>query len=104
MFLLLITGMGGRIPDFERHDGQSSENEARVDFSLFVTPNIIPVILKYLYMKSCPVAVDPVIVFHDKEKWRDNPKSVPVNGVIGRQSKWTDGKLENFSGRNNLRA
>jgi hypothetical protein len=58
--------MGRRIPDFERQDGQSSENEEIADFPLFVTPDIIPAIFKYLFMKDYPVAVDPVIVLDDK--------------------------------------
>jgi hypothetical protein len=70
MFLLpVISRMGRRIRDFERHEGQSSENEKKVDFPLFITPDMITAMLKYPFMKGCPVAVDLVIVLDDKKKW-----------------------------------
>jgi hypothetical protein len=68
IFLPLMSGIGCRIPDFKRHDGQGRENEKMMDFPLFVRPDIITAILKYLLMKGYSVAVDPVIVLDDKEK------------------------------------
>jgi hypothetical protein len=56
--------------------------------------------LKCLFMKGWPVTVDPVTVLDDKEKLRENPRSLPVNGLMGQESKWTDRKLEKYAERN----
>jgi hypothetical protein len=83
ILLLLMSGMVRGIPDFKQHDQQSSENEEMVDFPLFVKPDFITAVLKCLFMKGCPVAVDPVIVLNDKEKSRENPRNLSVKGLMG---------------------
>jgi hypothetical protein len=103
MFLLsLMTATGRRIPGLERRYEQISQNEEVVDFSLLVAPDIFIAILKYLFIKDCPVAVDPVIVLDDEEKRGECPGGVLVKGLMAQESKWKDGKLERRPGGNDL--
>jgi hypothetical protein len=73
-----------------------------VDFSLLVAPDVFIAILKYLFMKDCPVAVDPVIILDDKEKRRRYPGRALLNGLMAQNSKWKNGKLEKHPGGTNL--
>jgi hypothetical protein len=88
MFLLwLMIAMNRRSPDLERSYELSSENKEVVDFPLFVPLDFFIAILKYLFMKECPVAVDPVIVLDGKEKQGECRRGVLVNGLMGQESK-----------------
>jgi hypothetical protein len=103
VFLLsLMTATGHRIPNLERRYGQIRENDEVVDFSLLVAPDVFIAILKYLFMKDWPVAVDPVIVLDDPDKKRKGPGGVLVNGLMTQNSKWKSGKLEKHPGGSSL--
>jgi hypothetical protein len=66
--LSLMTGMSRRTFNLEGCHEQGSRDEDVVDFPLFVRPSVFVIIFKYLFMKDCRVAADPVIVIDDKEK------------------------------------
>jgi hypothetical protein len=59
--LLLMTAMGCRIPDPGWRCEQISENEELVDFALRVGPDNCIAMLNDLFVKDCPIAVDPGI-------------------------------------------
>jgi hypothetical protein len=54
---------------------------------MFVALDFLFAILKYLLIKDCPVAVDPVIVLDGKEKRGECPRSLLVKVLMGQDPK-----------------